>query len=462
MVRHALGVLGVIAAGVLLAVSAAMNYRFGFSLGKTEMDGQIYGLASAAADCFKALAPFFFFAAVRNKMWSQAMAAAVVWFVVTAYSMTSAVGHAALNRLDTTGQRAVEAANYKDLRADAKRAQEQLAWIPQHRPATTVEADIAAQKTQRMWTWTSGCTAASTTTTAQRTFCSNLHKLEAERASALEAAKLEARIADLNAKLGNSHGGTVMAEADPQASVLSKLLGINIDTIQIGLTLFVALLIEIGSGFGMYVAFAHWNIDAPKLTSRRDTARAREEDEDAKADVFAPVYAANDDSAPREVAVAQRSTMAAPQASRMLAPSASHHSATALKAEPDYMDDASEAAAATSAEAPLPARRPLNDNRVAVAHGVPDSDVQRFYRERVTGQEGSSVTAQDLYEDYCVWCEEQDKEPFAAPRVSREIKELGVRKERIGGRVRYIGISLRSAQEKRGEPRRPASITRAA
>ncbi|MFX9081461.1 hypothetical protein ABTN40_20515, partial [Acinetobacter baumannii] len=69
MVRHALGVLGVIAAGVLLAVSAAMNYRFGFSLGKTATDGQIYGLASAAAECFKALAPFFFFAAIRSRMW---------------------------------------------------------------------------------------------------------------------------------------------------------------------------------------------------------------------------------------------------------------------------------------------------------------------------------------------------------------------------------------------------------
>src|SRR5262245_38286163 len=67
MARHFLGVLGVVAAGILLAVSAAMNYRFGFSLGKTAMDGQIYGLASAAADCFKALVPFFFFAAVRNR-----------------------------------------------------------------------------------------------------------------------------------------------------------------------------------------------------------------------------------------------------------------------------------------------------------------------------------------------------------------------------------------------------------
>ena len=89
MARHFLGVLGVIAAGVLLAVSAAMNYRFGFSLGKTGMDGQIYGLASAAADCFKALVPFFLFAAIRNRMWSQAAAAAVVWTVVTGYSMTS-------------------------------------------------------------------------------------------------------------------------------------------------------------------------------------------------------------------------------------------------------------------------------------------------------------------------------------------------------------------------------------
>ena len=134
MARHFLGVLGVIAAGILLAVSAAMNYRFGFSLGKTAMDGQIYGLASAAADCFKALVPFFLFAAIRNRMWSQAAAAAVVWTVVTGYSMTSALGHAALNRLDTTGQRAVEANTYKDTRAEAKRAQEQLAWIPQHRP----------------------------------------------------------------------------------------------------------------------------------------------------------------------------------------------------------------------------------------------------------------------------------------------------------------------------------------
>ncbi len=155
--RHALGVLGVLAAGVLLAVSCAMNWRFGFSLGRTEFDGQIYGAASAAADCMKALVPFFFFAAIRNRMWSQAAASALVWVVVTSYSLTSALGHAALNRLDTAGQRTATADSYKDHRADLARAQEQLSWIPQHRPAQAVQADIDAVKDERAWAGTEQC-----------------------------------------------------------------------------------------------------------------------------------------------------------------------------------------------------------------------------------------------------------------------------------------------------------------
>ena len=156
--RHVLGVLGVAAAGVLLAVSAAMNWRFGYSLGVTEVDKQIYGAASAAADCFKALVPFFFFAALRNRMWSQAAASAVIWVVVTGYSLTSALGHAALNRLDTTGNRAAAAASYKDLRAEMKRAEDQMSWIPQHRPVQTVNSEIDGIKNQRQWSWTKGCT----------------------------------------------------------------------------------------------------------------------------------------------------------------------------------------------------------------------------------------------------------------------------------------------------------------
>ena len=418
MMRHVLGVMGVVAAGILLAVSAAMNYRFGFSLGKSAVDGQIYGLASAAADCFKALVPFFFFAALRNRMWSQALAAALVWTVVTGYSMTSALGHAALNRLDTSGKRAVEAATYADLRADSKRAQEQLGWIPQHRPAETVHSELNGLKGQRAWTTTSGCT--DVTGRSNREFCQQFHKLSAELASALEAQKLETRIAEIGGRLAKTAGGTVLAEADPQASVLAKLSGLKVDKVQTALTLFVALLIEIGSGFGMYVAFAHWRLHDPKVPR-----------------------------APAAI-IERVATSARTEAVRSLPP-------------PSEPEPQAEEEAAPDEVAPARSRLGANDNKVAGSKPLlPDSDVERYYRERVVASSGSSLTSQDLYESYCSWCEERDKEPFAMPTFSREFKSFGIRKERIGGRTRYFDIALRPTGTQEKEKRLAEKVAKAA
>ncbi len=392
--RHALGVLGVIAAGILLAVSAAMNWRFGFSLGRTEFDGQIYGAASAAADCLKALAPFFFFAAIRNRMWSQATASAVVWVVVTAYSLTSALGHAALNRFDTAGQRTVEAQAYKDLRADLKRAQDQLSWIPQHRPTATVQAEIDSAKNQRPWVWTKGCVEVSGK--QGRDFCKQYHALTAELASAEQARALENRIAGLETRLSLVNGSTVMAEADPQAAVLAKLTGLDMEKVQMAMTIFIALLLEVGSGFGMFIAFSQW-----RLYDRQ-----------------APV-------APR---MAQISTAAAAVA----APVAQQPTA------PQIAKPRSGANDNRSVEAkPAPAPRLV----------APENDVERFYKENIEVQDGSSVTATQLYEDYCAWCETKNKEPMALPTFGRDFAELGVKKERIAGRVRYIGIALRPEKD---------------
>ncbi|MBS0242827.1 MAG: hypothetical protein JSS20_11675, partial [Proteobacteria bacterium] len=303
--RHVLGVLGVVAAAVLLAVSAAMNWRFGYSLGKTELDGVIYGAASAAADCFKALVPFFFFAAIRNRMWSQAAASAVVWVVVLAYSLTSALGHAALNRMDTTGQRAAQAQSYKDLRVDLKHAEDQLSWIPQHRPAQTVQADLDGLKTQRLWSLTASCT--DIKGKQGREFCQQVHSLEAERASAEQADVLGKQIAVIKGKIENANGATVMSEADPQAAVLAKLaafvgFGFKVEDVQTALAIFVALLLEVGSGFGMYVAFSTWRLQdraapsAPKLQPAVATVSAPATARLAQARVApaAPVAIAND------------------------------------------------------------------------------------------------------------------------------------------------------------------------
>ncbi len=399
MTRHALGVLGVLAAGVLLAVSCAMNWRFGFSLGRTELDGQIYGAASAAADCFKALVPFFFFAAIRNRMWSQAAASAVVWTVVTAYSLTSALGHAALNRLDTAGQRAVEAQSYQDLRGDLKRAQDQLSWVPQHRPAATVESDISGLKQDRAWGWTNGCT--EVTGKKGRDYCQKYHALTAELASGQQAEALEARIAEVESKLGATKALTVMAEADPQAAVLAKLSGLSIDKVQIAMTIFIALLLEVGSGFGMYVAFSQW-----RLYDR-------------------------------------------------LAP------------EAPSMASVSTAAAAVAAPVAVQVKKPrsgANDNRTLPPQKllVPETDVQRFYKENVDLQDGHTVSATALYEAYCVWCEERQKEPLALPTFGREIAEFGIQKVKKKDGVRYVGIALKSDAEPEEDKKLPALRAEAA
>ena len=397
--RHVLGVLGVVAAGVLLAVSAAMNWRFGVSLGRTELDGQIYGAASAAADCLKALVPFFFFAAIRNRMWSQAIASAVVGVVVTAYALTSALGHAALNRLDTAGQRTVEAQSYQDLRGDLKRAEDQLSWIPQHRPAATVQSAIDGVKNQRQWEWTSGCK--DVTGKQGRDFCQKYHALTAELASGQQAQALETRVAEIQNKLGHTKGTTALSEADPQAAVLAKLSGLDIDKVQIALTIFIALLLEVGSGFGMYIAFSQWRL-----------------------------Y--------------DREAPAAPK-----------------------MASVSTAAAAVAAPVAVAVKKPrfgANDNKTLPPQKllVPETDVQRFYKENVESQDGHTVSATALYEAYCVWCEERQKEPLALPTFGREIAEFGIQKVKKKDGVRYVGIALKSDLELEEDKKLPALRAEAA
>lgn len=421
--KHVLGVLGVLAAGVLLLVSCAMNYRFGFSLGRTEMDGQIYGAASAAADCLKALIPFFFFAAVKNRVWSQAAASALVWVVVTAYSMTSALGHAALNRFDTSGQRTQVAETYKDLRSELKRAEEKLGWVPQHRPYETVQSAIDGVKTQRAWKWSNGCTDAKSRT--EQKFCQQFHALNAELASANEAKSIEATIAGLKSKIGGMDGTTVMSESDPQAKVLADLAnafvpGVTIEHVQMAMTIFVALLLEIGSGFGMYVAFSQWRIyDAKALPVPVETTALAVTDTAAVA-VAAPVSTplAVEEQKPRSVANDNKSIEAPLELEvAQAAP------AVAQRTE----------SRAVEVRAAAPAR---------VTRIVPESDTERYYRERVVTKDGETVTHNDMYYDYCDWCETKNKEPMAQPSFVREFGELGVKKERTGGRTRWSGVAL--------------------
>jgi hypothetical protein len=170
---------------------------------------------------------------------------------------------------------------------------------------------------------------------------------------------------------------------------------------QTGLAMFVALLLEVGSAFGMYIAFSQWRL-----------------------------YESETPAAPAVATIARASIAVTPP--------------------------------------PTPIANPgsgANDNRSSPKLVAPETDVERFYKERIVTQDGSSLTATVLYEDYCSWCEEQKKEPLALPTFGREFGEFGVQKAKIAGRVRYSGIALMSGleiEEDKEDKKLPSLASRAA
>ncbi len=256
--RHVLGIAGVVAAAVLLIVSAAMNWRFGYTLGKSEFESQLYGAASAAADCFKAMVPFFIFAALRNRSYSQALGGALLFVVCFSYSLTSSLGFAALNRADTMGSRVLKAESHQDLRAELDRARETLKTMPPHKPSGTLNGEIEAYKQDRRWGLSGDCKNA--TSGKSMKYCEGLFKLRADLAVAEQADKLEGKEADLRKRLGDLDPVAMAKAADPQSQVLAGLTGRSTEEVQTSLTVLIALLVELGASLGFYTAFAYWRV----------------------------------------------------------------------------------------------------------------------------------------------------------------------------------------------------------
>ncbi len=393
--RYALGLLGVAAAGTLLFVSAAMNWRFGFSLGKEGFDAQIYGAASAAADGLKALLPFFIMWAVRQRSWMQAASGVLVWLVCTSYSLTSSLGFSAINRAETIGAKTIVASQYKDLRADLKTAKQKLAFTPEHRSVGAVQASLDAGlnksvkirgKRKSVSEITEGCTLSNFTASKH---CPKIQRLRSELASAMQADKLETKIASLKSKLEKVSTGAAVAGADPQTALLTKLTGIKHEHVETALIVLVSMLVEIGSGLGFFVVLGDKN------TKR--TAKKAKTVVSTKVETTPIVTASANDN----------------------------RTGTKVVQSNDLVNEFSETS----------------------------DELRDFYANRIEKSEGSSITASKLYENYCSWAESKGKEPMTLPAFGRQFSEIGIQKAKIAGRIRYIGVKLASNTSEKGLPK---------
>jgi type IV secretory pathway TrbD component len=255
---------------VICAVSALMQWRFGYSYGRSGAagniwngwtDAHVYGAAAVGIDALKALLPFFFMAALYNRMWLKAAFGVMLWVGAVVTAAAGATGHVALNRFDTVGARAGAMTAYGDLRAELKRDADKMGWVPAHRPIETVQAELNVHKAQRQWLLTRECSEVAGK--SAREYCQQFHKLEAELASGVEAGRIQNRIDEVSGKLVAFRAAP--SEADPQAGVISRVTGVEQGLVQAILTFLLAAVIEGFAGFGLYAVCGIGAVPARKI-----------------------------------------------------------------------------------------------------------------------------------------------------------------------------------------------------
>lgn len=250
LVMRSVGVIGTI---ILIAVSVTMNFRFGLSLGTTEWDALVYGMASAGADGFKVILPFAVAYAWRSSRYLATLVGSALWAIFTIYSMTSSLGHSASNRAEMAGEKRHGMSVYRDVQHAIGVKQREREQLPAFRPATAVDAEISAKELDWRWKRSNKC---STTASADiRRFCEAMAALRAERVTALRAEVLDRELAALGHKLEQTGGQGAAGVADAQISFIAALLGVTEDNVRLAMTLMVSLMVELGSGLGLFVIF---------------------------------------------------------------------------------------------------------------------------------------------------------------------------------------------------------------
>ncbi|MGO9171320.1 MAG: hypothetical protein ACLP7P_05065 [Rhodomicrobium sp.] len=243
------------AALTLIVASGLMNWVFMTSLGKSEFEQHILGAVSVAVSAFLALLPTLLLWAYRERRTLTVILGVPLFLAFGAFSVSSAVGFAAKNRGSISEDRALAGQKLAGLKHEIEEAEAKLKAFGAFKSFAVLQESLRGLEQDRRWQLSKSCQEA--TTDASRSFCKGYFELKAEAARASEAGRLEERIAGLNSESRRLEEQGAGREADNQATVLARLLGVPAAKIERALMLFLALLVEIGAALGLFFATGH-------------------------------------------------------------------------------------------------------------------------------------------------------------------------------------------------------------
>ena len=262
----------------MLAISMHLNYLYNFSIGQTPEKAEIFARASVVADIWKGLGPVFIYALLRNRKPWPALAGALVWVACFAWGVSSALGLVAQDRMAITGGRETLHASYADTRKELDEKEAKRKSIQARRSSAEVEAAIAVVLARPISRGTVGqITASCAKPDRSIEACGEVAFLRQELAGAVEAQRLDQRIADLRHQVSQLRDRGATSATDPQAEFLSWLsVGtFSSKDIGFGLILLVGAVIEVVSAFGLGVVVAYADATrAPLVTHAVSTMNA--------------------------------------------------------------------------------------------------------------------------------------------------------------------------------------------
>jgi len=397
--RFLLSTLAVIAALVLIAVSGSMNYLFMQSMAKTQTEGYVLGAASVAVDIFKALLPVLIWWALKDRRYAFMVPAIAMFSVFSAFLLTSAIGFAASNRGHVSELREGANAELAAVTSEIASQSAKLKTLPRHRPAAVVEQALAAKRQHRRWTSTKGCANGKVTANKSRAFCKDYFILKAELEAAVTAAYVERRIADLRRTEKRLRDRGAGGQSDPQVSILAKLSGNDESAVRTALVLFVALLLELGSGLGLWIATGH-----SEIFGRKNKTALQPQ----------PVAPPGATRPSRDLTIAHQPDHIAPEASAI-----TQHSPSPPPKQP---------------------QEPGTDQPQARARAV--AQIEDYLLQRIRPAAEGGVTLATLYDDYLAWSAQRRSEAasqgFFGMVIEKAMQEVGIPHD---GR-HYVGIRL--------------------
>jgi hypothetical protein len=239
-----------------MIASASTNFTYWHAApDQSAREADILASVSVAIDILKSILPFCIAWAWASRKRGYVIVGSALFALFFSFSLMSAMGFAARNRGTINGGREAQAMRLERATAELQQAQAQLTPLLGGRVAAVIEQELSGMRRDRFWNGSQGCSDPSGG--AARSFCKRYADRLTEFTAANSAEKLKSRIAELGRDVVElkSHGAG--NTKDPQVLMFALVSGLDNEGAKIAISVFMAVLVELGAAFGLFLALGH-------------------------------------------------------------------------------------------------------------------------------------------------------------------------------------------------------------